>query len=276
MKHMSVWRTELIPFLLKLILGLLLIMPLAYCVSLSLMTPGEIFSYPPKLFPGSLYLDTYRELLRTIPLFRFLMNSVFLATVSTASKILLDSLAGYAFAFFEFKGKKGLFFVILFAYMVPEESIVVANFSTIAKAGLLDTMAAVLLPNLASAIGVFVMRQRFMSIPKELREVAVIDGCGSLRFFASVALPMAQSSAVSLAMIEFVSSWNMYLWPLLVTNSTENRTIQIGISMLNFSDSQSYGLCAAGIVAALVPPIVLFLLCNRKIVEGLTAGAVKG
>lgn len=276
MKRTSVRRTELIPFLLKLILGLLLVLPLIYCVSLSLMTPGEIFSYPPRLFPGSLYPDNYRKLLQTIPLFRFLANSVFLATASTASKILLDSLAAYAFAFFEFKGKRALFFVILFAYMVPEQSIIVANFSTIVKIGLLDTMAAVLLPNLASAIGVFVMRQCFMTIPKEFREAAAIDGCGSLRFFAHVALPAAQSSAASLAMIEFAGSWNLYLWPLLVTNSTENRTIQIGISMLNFSDSQSYGLCAAGIVAALVPPIALFLLGNRKIVEGLTAGALKG
>ncbi len=276
MKRMSIQRTGAIPFLLKLIFGFLMVIPLVYCVSLSLMTPGEIFSYPPRLFPGSLNTDNYRELLQTIPLFRFLANSVFLATISTASKVLLDSLAAYAFAFFEFKGKKVLFFMILFAYMVPAESIIVGNFSTITKMGLLDTMAAILLPNLASAIGVFVMRQRFISIPKELREVAVIDGCGSMRFFWHIALPVAQSSAASLAMIEFVGSWNMYLWPLLVTNSTENRTIQVGISMLNFSDSQSYGLCAAGIVASLVPPIVLFLLCNKKIVEGLTAGAVKG
>ena len=274
MKHVT-WKAGLM-FLLKLLFGLALVVPLLYCLFISLMTTGEIFSYPPNLFPQTLYLSNYEELFRTIPVHRFLFNSLLIATVSTASKMILDSLAAYAFAFFEFKGKRRLFFGILFAYMVPAEAIIIANVNTIAKLGLQDTMAAVLLPNLVSVIGVFIMRQRFLTIPKELREAAVLDGCGSFRFFASIALPVAQSALFSLGMMEFVSAWNMYLWPLLVTNSTANRTIQIGISMLNFSDSQSYGLCAAGIVAALIPPIIMFILGKRKLVEGLTAGAVKG
>lgn len=269
-------KTGPVLLLIKLALGLAIILPLIYCVSISLMTPGEIFSYPPRLFPRSLYGNNYQELFQTIPLLRFLLNSLLIASISTLSKTLLNSLAAYAFAFFEFKGKKTLFFLILFAYMVPAESVVIANFSTIAKAELLDTLAAVLLPNLVSAMGVFVMRQHFLTLPQELREAAELDGCGSLKFFVRIALPLTKSAVFSVAAIEFVGAWNMYLWPLLVTNSTENRTIQIGISMLSFSDSQSFGLCAAGIVSALVPPMLLFLFGKKNIVAGLTAGSLKG
>lgn len=269
-------NTKPLSLVLKLILGIAILLPLIYCVSISLMTPREIFSYPPRLFPHSLYRNNYHELLQTIPLLRFLFNSLMIALISTLCKILLNSLAAYAFAFFEFRGKKTLFFLILFAYMVPAESVVIANFSLMAKAKLLDTMAAVLLPNLVSAMGVFVMRQHFLTLPNELSEAAKLDGCGSLTFFARIALPLTKSAVFSVAAIEFVGAWNMYLWPLLVTNSTKNRTIQIGISMLSFSDSQSFGLCAAGIVSALVPPMLLFLFGKKNIVAGLTAGALKG
>lgn len=252
-----------------------IVFPLFYCFSLSLMKPSEIFHYPPQILPSGLYTDNYRELFHTIPIFRFLFNSFLISGIITLSKIIIDSMAAYSFAFFNFRGKNILFLLILATYMIPQEAIVVANFLAIAHLKLLDTLAAVVLPNLVSAIGIFIMRQYFLTLPKELKEASIMDGCGSFRFLIFIALPLSKSAVASLAIYEFVVSWNMYMWPLLVTNSVENRTVQVGISMLSFTDSKSYGLSVAGIVMVLLPALAVFILGKENIVQGMTAGAIK-
>lgn len=253
-----------------------IVFPLFYCFSLSMMKPGEIFHYPPQILPSNLYLGNYVELFHTIPIFRFLFNSFLISVIITLSKIILDSMAAYSFAFFHFKGRNVLFLFILATYMIPQEAIVVANFLTIAQLKLLDTLTAVVLPNLVSAVGIFIMRQYFLTLPKELKEASMMDGCGSFRFLTRIALPLSKTAVASLAIYEFVVSWNMYMWPLLVTNSVENRTAQVGISMLNFVDAKSYGLSVAGVVMVLLPALAVFMLGKESIVQGMTAGAVKG
>ena len=260
----------------NLAIALIIVSPLLYCLSASFMTEAEIFSSRPKLFPNAIHLQNYASALKIAPLFRFILNSAIVATACTMAQLLTGSLAGYSFGILKFKGQKVLFFLFLATMMIPGYAIVIANYLTVASFKLNDTYWALILPYMTSAFCIFNMRQAFMSLPSELNESAKIDGCNSLQFFIKVGLPLTKPFLGSLGIYTFLSVWNQYLWPLLVTNATLMRTIQIGLGMLRFSDGNAFGPIMAGTIIVLIPSIAVFLLGQRTLISGLTAGAVKG
>lgn len=266
---------QVMTFLFKLVIGLLIILPIIYALSISLMNPSEFFQYPPKLIPSKLYMGNYKKMLDTIPIFKFLLNSFIVSAAITLGQIVFCTLTAYAFSFFDFKFKKVLFLLVLATTMIPGEAIIVSNFLTVAKLHLIDTYTAMILPNLVSAIGIFMMRQYLLTLPKELKEAATLDGCNSFQFLIKIVLPLAKPVIFSLGIYEFIMSWNMYMWPLLVTNSPDKRTVQIGISMLNFVDTQSYGVNLAGVLFIILPSILIFILGKKSLIEGITSGAIK-
>lgn len=260
----------------KIALGLLIISPIILGLFMSFKAPTEFSQFPPKVLPETIKILNYQKALESLPLFTFMMNSFFVCAVVIFSQMISCSFAAYAFTFFNFRGRKFLFMAVLATMMIPAEATIIANFLTISTLRLNDTYLALVLPYLTSAMGIFLMRQYFLTVPKELKEAATIDGCGEMNFLIRVLIPISIPILASLGLYVFIHTYNQYFWPLLVTNSNKMRTIQIGMSMLKMAEAVDYGIVLAGAMMVLIPAVIVFAFGQKYIIKGMTAGAVKG
>ena len=258
------------------LMGLVIIAPVLYCISAAFMKPTEILSSNPALFPSGLYLDNFIQALKMTRIPRFLLNSLLVSLVCSVMRMMIASMAAYAFAFFEFKGKNLLFYLVLGTMLIPGDATIVTNYMTVSGMGLVNSYLGIMILYFVSAANIFLMRQNFKTIPKELKEAADIDGCGAFGFYWRILLPIAKPVMATVFISSFVSTWNMYLWPMIITTRNEMRTVQVGITMLNFSEEAAYGATMAGAVIVLIPSLIIFILSQKQIVKGMTAGAVKG
>ncbi len=263
-------------FIINVIFAFIVLFPILYCFNVSNMTKTEIYAYPPKFFAKAFTLENYKTALELAPFFRFILNSLIVSGICTAAQMVTGALAGYCFAMFEFKGKKVLFTIMLATMMIPSQAIIIANYLTVSQWGINNTYAALVLPYLASAFAVFNMRQAFLSLPRELYEAALVDGCTRFKFFYSVGFPLIKPALGALGIYTFLDTWNYYMWPLIVVNTVDMRTVQIGLGMLQGSESTNFGPVMAGAMMILLPSIIIFVIGQKQLVEGLTAGAVKG
>ena len=255
----------------------LIVLPILYCFDLSFFTKKEYYAWPPKFLPGSLNLDNYRDALAYAPFFRYILNSMIVSVGCMAFQLVTGALAGYGFAMLKFRGKSLLFSLVLCTMMIPMQTVMIANYLTISQMRLLDTYAGLMAPYCVSAFCVFNMRQAFLQVPLSIKEAADIDGCSKLRFFFSIGLPLVRPSLGALGIYTFIQVWNLYIWPFLVTNSTEMRTVQVGLGMLNDTESPvSYGIIMAGASIVLVPTIIIFIAGQKQLINGIMSGAVKG
>ncbi len=250
--------------------------PILYALSVSMMGAGEISDSVTRLFPARINFDNYLKALTMVPFPAFLSNSFVVASLVTIGQLATCSLAAYAFSFFDFPAKRILFFAVIATVMVPGEAILVSNYLAVSRLGLLDTKIALIVPFLSSGLGIFMIRQFYLTIPKELKEAATIDGCGPFGFFHHVIVPVSSPILASLGIYTFIMTWNQYTWPLLVTNTPENRTAQIGISMLLFAEGNTYEVVLAGALMIIVPSLIVFVVGQRRLVDGMVSGAVKG
>ncbi|MEA4884100.1 MAG: carbohydrate ABC transporter permease [Clostridia bacterium] len=250
--------------------------PIYYALATSFFTASESVSYPPKFFPSRFTFDSYREALRRAPVVRFIVNSFIVSAAVMFGQLITASMAAYSFSFLEYKGRQALFYVVLSTMMVPWEVTIISNYLTVKALSWTDTYWGLSVPFMASAFGIFLLRQGFLTIPRELKDAAAIDGCGNFRFFTTIAIPLSRPMLGTLAVYTFLTTYNQYLWPLLVTNTDKMRTVQIGLSMLQRDESVAWNSTMAGIIMVLVPTAILLLLAHKQLVRGLTSGAVKG
>lgn len=253
-----------------------ILFPLYMTVNDSLQTLDKLLKFPPDFFPQEPRWSNYRLAMTDIPMPRYLLNSFIMAAVITAGQVTTSALAAYAFAFKRFPFRSALFFLFLSTMMVPWEVSIIPNFQTIQRLNWLDTYQGLTVPFLATAFGTFLLRQHFMTLPGELKDAADVDGYGDLRFLLLVVIPLSRAAIATLAVFSFLGAWNQYLWPLLVTNEPEMRTVQIGIAALQSEEVQRTNVVLAGTVIALLPMLVLVIAFQRFLVRGLTGGAVKG
>lgn len=266
-----------IPLYLFLVLAaLVLVYPLFFTFSTSLMTSEEAALYPPHLIPERITFANFEEALNTAPLGRFLLNSTVVSLIVTAGQLLTSSMAAYAFTFIDFKGRNLLFALFLSTMMIPWEVSIIPNYLTMKAWNWFDSYQGLSVPFLASAFGTFLLRQSFLQLPKDLIEAAKIDGAGHLRIYTGIVLPIARPALATLGVYAFLTTWNMYLWPLLITNSEGMRTVQIGVSMLQWQESTAWNLVLAGITIVLLPSLLILALGLKQLIQGLSAGAVKG
>jgi sn-glycerol 3-phosphate transport system permease protein len=267
---------KVILFILNCFFAFIILFPIIYCFNVSNMGTTEIYSYPPRFFPEHFGLDNYKRALELAPFFRFILNSFIVAAICTAAQLITGALAAYAFSMFKFRGRNIIFFIMLCTMMIPGQAIIVANYLTISRWQINDTYLALILPSLATAFAVFNMRQAFLSLPMELKEASMIDGCGHFKFFYAIGIPLIKPFLGALGIYTFLECWNAYTWPLLVTNSVDMRTVQIGLGMLQDGESTSFGPVMAGAMMILLPSVIAFIAGQKQLVEGLTTGAVKG
>ncbi|CAA9560313.1 MAG: ABC transporter, permease protein 2 (cluster 1, maltose/g3p/polyamine/iron) [uncultured Thermomicrobiales bacterium] len=260
-----------------LLLGVFLtVMPFVYMVCASFKPGNELFSFPVRILPDSLYWGNYRLLFEETSFVRWFGNSVFVALARTILAIALSLMAGYAFAKFEFPFKRLLFLLVLGTLTLPLYVILVPLFGLMTDLGWTDTYWALILPFTAQAIGIFLARQQLLGIPNELLEAARIDGAGEWAIFTRVVLPLAQPIIAVMGILFFTASWNDYLWPLIMITSDDKFTVSVGLPTLVGPYSQEYGAVMAGSFMGTLPIVLIFLLFQRRFIEGIMAGAVKG
>jgi sn-glycerol 3-phosphate transport system permease protein len=269
-------------FRLTLIYGLLVAtalfigFPLLYGLAISFMTPDQVMEYPPRFLPDGLNFASYQTVLNRLPIPRYLLNSLIVSSAVMFGQLVTASLAAYAFAIRSFRGSGLLFGLFLATLMIPWEVTIIPNFQTITGWGWGDNYIGLIAPFVATGFGVFMLRQFFMTIPKELHDAATIDGCGSLRYLLQIVIPLSRPALGTLAIYSFLQTWNQFLWPLLITNKKEMRTIQIGLNYLLNEETISFNNTMAGVMLAILPTVLLLILGQRQLIRGLTTGAIKG
>ncbi|SES89040.1 carbohydrate ABC transporter membrane protein 2, CUT1 family [Oceanobacillus limi] len=266
---------KIIIYALLLVSSLVLFFPILYAISASFMSPQEI--YAGKLLPSSINFDAYKDVFERVPLVHYLTVSFWVSFIVMIGQLIVCSLSAYAFVFIPFKGRELIFFLFLATMLIPWEAAMIPNFLTVLNLGWINTYAGLTFPFFALPFGIFLLRQHFLTIPKELWESAQMDGCSRFRFYLKFALPLSKSSLSALGIYGFLTTWNQYLWPLLVTNDDTVRTVQIGLKMLIANESSSsWNAVMAGVVTILLPTLILLFIGLKYIREGLTSGALKG
>ncbi|MEI8050745.1 MAG: carbohydrate ABC transporter permease [Actinomycetes bacterium] len=256
--------------------AVVVLFPLYMAIVNSLLLPSQIAHQPPPLIPSDPQWHTYPTAWTSGHLAIYLRNSAIQTAVIVIGQLITSILAAYAFAFLEFPLKKTLFIVFLMTLMVPFEVTVATNLSTVSSLGWFNTFPGLTVPFLATGFGVFLLRQAFLQIPKDLKEAAQLDGCGHLRFLWTVAIPLARPAIAALGVFSFLGAWNQYLWPLLVTgNDNSIRTVQIGLKQLLNTQLDQLNVSLAGTVIAVLPLFILLIIFQKQLVRSLTAGAVK-
>lgn len=263
-------------YVLLTILAIVVLFPIYITVVNSLLSPDRIAAKPPTLFPTDPQWDSYSRAWSQGNLSRYLFNSFLVTALIVAGQVATSVLAAYAFAFLEFPFRRTLFVVFLATMMIPLEVTFFTNQATIVTLGWYDTYFALVIPFLATGFGAFLVRQAFLSLPRDMRDAAALDGYGHWRFMTRVAVPLARPTIAALALFSFFSAFNQYLWPLIVTRDERLRTVQIGLRYLRDVSIDQINVTFAGTVIAAAPLFVLLLLFQKQLVRGLTAGAVKG
>lgn len=262
--------------LVLLFLAFLVVFPVYCSFAGSLMKQEDIASYPPAVWPvHGITWNNLATAAQIIPLMRQYVNSLGATLVITVAQVLTSTLVAYALVILKVKGRRVWFVLFLSTMMIPGESVIIPNYLTISSLGLRNTFLALVLPFLASGFGVFMMHSFMRQFPMELVEAARIDGASNLRLLWSVVLPLSRPAIASLAIYTFLTHWNAFFWPLLVTETPQMQTIQIGITQLQSPDAFNPGLVMAGAVLAVIPTLFIIVFGQRQIVRGLTAGSTK-
>lgn len=260
-----------------LFIALSMLIPFIAMIGLSFSPDNAIFAYPPKLIPKTWVIDNYKNVFASIPLSKYFFNSLLVSTITTIGQVLFASLAGYAFARLKFKGSNFIFFTILLTMMIPPQVNIIPLFFLMRELHLVDTYQALILPGLFGGFGIFMMRQYFLNLPKDLEDSAKIDGCSILSTFFKIALPLALPAVATLAIFTFVSSWNSFMWPLIITNSDAMRTLPLGLATFkgSFREVTLWGDLLACSVICTLPVVGVFLLGKKYFINDLLQGSVK-
>jgi len=266
----SPWHLLLMPA------ALIFVLPLVQMVLTSFMTDQEINRFPPKFIPSGLHLDGYRTLFAQSHILLWFGNTVLVSAISVVAHLTLCSAAGYGFARLKFAGRGAAFVAVLATVMIPLQLLMIPTYLMFARLGIVDTLAAAFVPWLASAFGIFLMRQFFLSLPVELEEAARLDGCGAWRTFISIVLPLARPALATLAIFTLLSSWNDLLWPLVAISDDHRFTLQVGLASFQGTRRTFWSQLMAGNVIATMPLILAFLVAQRRFIATMTFSGLKG
>ncbi|WP_294028715.1 carbohydrate ABC transporter permease [Sphingopyxis sp.] len=262
--------------LLAALVALVTIAPLIWMVSVSFMARGEAAQFPPPLWPASPTLENYHLLFGTFGVGHFLFNSILVSTLATGLALLFTIPAGYAFAKLRFKGRDAIFRMLVAALVVPGQIGMLPLFLELKAMGLVNSYAGALVPWLAGIFGIFLVRQYCLSIPDEMLEAARIDGASEGQILRCIVLPILTPIIVTLALYVFLSSWNDFMWPLIVLADQGLYTLPVALAASSRQNVQDYEIMMAGAVVTTLPVLILFLALQRYYLDGLLAGSVKG
>ena len=257
--------------------ALIVVLPFIWMASTSLKGPGEVFAYPPQWLPKEWRFQNYLDAFQAAPFARYFYNSAVVAICVTVGQLVSCSLAAFAFARMEFKGKGFLFSLFLSTTMISTQVTLVPSYLIVQKLGWIDTYQGLIVPFIANAFGIFMLRQAFMTIPLELEEASKLDGCSRLRFLWQVCLPLIKPTLAAQALFAFMGNWNAYLWPLIITNRQEMRTLQIGLRyFVSQEGGTQWGVYMAAAMIVILPVVAIYFTVQKSFVEGIATTGLKG
>ena len=257
-------------------IALLFALPFVQMFLTALTPASEINKFPPAFIPAHLTLDGFVRLFQTSGILLWMRNTIVVSGVGVLSHMVLCSLAGYGFARLRFRGRNLGFFAIVATIMIPTQLLMVPTYILFTRLGLIDTLGAAIVPWLASAFGIFLMRQFFLSLPAELEEAAMLDGCTRLQVFFRVVLPLARPALATLAIFTLLGSWNDLIWPLIAINNDQAFTLQLGITNFQGARRTDWSLLMAGTVVATLPLIAFFIVAQKQFLATMTFSGLKG
>jgi len=250
--------------------------PLLWMLSVSFMAPGAASTLPPPLLPAAPTLENYREVFRHAGMLRALLNSLLLAVAVTAGSLVLNTMAGYAFAKLNFTGRDRIFKTLIGALLIPGQVAMMPLFLLLKQMGLVNTYGGVIVPALAGIFGIYLVRQYALSMPQDLLDAARVDGAGEFLIFARVVVPLLRPVLASLAIFTFLGCWNDFMWPLIVLTDEQRQTLPVALAGLSLEHVQDNELMMAGSVITVLPVLAVFLALQRHYIQGLLLGSVKG
>ncbi|MEV6015471.1 carbohydrate ABC transporter permease [Streptomyces sp. NPDC051997] len=266
----SGWHLLLAP------MALCFALPLLWLVLSSVMSDAEINRFPPALWPKGIDLGGYRYVLGNAMFPRWFVNSLIVAVAAVLSNLLLGALGGYAFARMRFAGSRILLALMLATMVIPFQLTMIPTFLVMKELGLIDTLGALIVPSLVTPFAVFLFRQFFLALPREMEEAAWIDGCSRLRVLFSIVLPLARPALATVAVLTFLSTWNDLSWPLIAINHDTQYTLQLGLTTFQGQHHTRWSAVMAGNVITVLPVLVAFLLAQKTFVQSLTSSGLKG
>lgn len=257
------------------VLAFFTIAPFIWMILTSVKDMGEIYVYPPKWFPSVFHFDNYKKVFEAAPFGRYYFNSILVAVLVTLGQLITCSMAAYAFARLKFWGRNVLFFIFLGTMMIPYNVTMIPSFMVLYWLGWVDSYQALIVPGLASAFGVFLLRQFFLTIPKELEEAAVIDGASKLTILRKIIIPLSKPALATLAIFTFMGVFNDFIWALIVINSENMRTVQLGLAIFRDRYLTQWDLLMAGSVTAVLPILIVFFFAQKYFIKGITLSGIK-
>lgn len=257
------------------LLCLLVLLPFVWMLSASVRTQGDLLGNPMTLWPQAFTWDNYVDVWSRIPFGRQLANTVVYAGSISVVSVVLDSMAGYAFARFEFRGRGVLFVVVLVTLMLPIQVTLIPIYQLLTDLGWVNTMHGLVVPRLADAFGIFFMRQFFLGLPRDLEDAGRVDGVSEFGIWRRIMMPLAWPAVLTLGLFNLLYNWNDLLWPLVVTTDEKMRTLTAGLALFKGQHNAEYGLLMAGAILALLPMVVAFFLVQRRFIEGIATTGLK-
>lgn len=268
---------KIIGYFILIVGAISMLLPFIYMFCLSFMTDSQIFAGNISFLPSPITTDNYKYVINNADIFRYFYNSMFVAIATTIGQVIISAMAGYAFARFEFKYKELLFILVLVSMMIPPQVNIVPLFFIMKQFHWIDTYWALIVPGLFGGFGVFMMRQWFKSMPDDMEASAKIDGCNTFEVFYKIALPLAIPALATLAIFTFITTWNSFMWPLIVTNSDAMRTLPLGLANFkgSFREITDWGALTAYSVICCIPVIGVFLLGRKYFINDILSGGIK-
>lgn len=267
-------RTVLHAFLI--VSSLLMVMPFLWMVSTALKGQAEIYVYPPTWLPEQIHLENFARAWQTAPFGRFYLNSIVVTLIITVFQVLTSALAAYVFARLNFPGRDLIFYLYVATLIIPLQVTMMPLYLVLNALGWINTYQGLTVPFLANAFTVFFLRQFFMTVPRELEDASRIDGCGRLRFLWQIMIPLARPALATIALFVFLSHWDDYLWPLIVTNSTDMRTLPIGLRYFVSESGSQFNYMMAAALMAVAPVLAVFFVAQKQFIEGVSLTGLKG
>ena len=274
---MAVLRHGLL-YLLLAVIGVTMVLPLVWMISTSLKAPQAVFTLTPQWIPKPFHWSSYMEIWRVVPFLRFFLNSVFVAVCVTAGHVFSSACAAYAFARLRFPGREPMFFAYIATMMIPGSVTIIPVFILMKWFGWIDTYWALIVPGVFNAFGTFLLRQFFLTIPQDLEDAAKIDGASTFRIFWRIILPVSKPALAALTIATFMGNWQSFMWPLLVVDSVEKKTLPIGLAYfqeLYQYSSPNWPLLMAGSLVAMLPIVLLFVFNQRFFLQGIRLTGVQ-
>lgn len=263
-------------YVVAILLALTVVFPFLWMISTSFKPLNEVFVYPPRWIPGVWTWENYSEVWKQAPFARYFLNSTIVAACVTLGQLISTCLAAFAFARMKFVGKSFMFMVFMSTTFISTQVTLIPSYLIINEFGWMDSYAALIVPFLANAFGVFMIRQAFLGIPRELEEAAKLDGCGRIRFLLQIMLPLNKPILASQALFAFMGNWNSYLWPLIVTNKDHMRTLQIGLRYFIGSEGGTeWGVYMAAAVLVTIPIVIIYFFVQKTFVESMASSGLK-